>query len=527
MEEVVADHGLRLLHQLDSILDSHPSIDELGFVHPMQLTSLHALEDFSPDNQGPFFTRMKRRGKAQEASINSNEQAEDCSRRIEGQEVESELPGYNSDDDSGEVEHGNGKLLYDEAVFWCAHGKLAIAVPALAPLYKTAKAEFRVLQKQYAKVTEERCESASCCNGKEMDGRINRIKSCLGLMKEERKASLEKELMKYTRALVIVNCDFATAWNARKRILSSMAVCEDTLLAELQLASMVLSYGPKSEESWAHRRWVINHMISGGVQQTTIDSVLKADSKLVELIAGRSTMNYRAWRHRHWLISQMSLSQVSAELEETKLWAQSHIADNCCFHYRRCLLLGILQGGASSFSESMKFPHSVHPSLSAALAKKPQIAAHLWMEELSWNEELIKHYLGHEALWIHRRFLLWGFGHNSKIFWSSSATTVAESVVTVSFERQEESLERVMQLAAKELQFADSCIAACGPDVMEDANRQCEFAASYKLWLLSLPGEKGEICKAVEPNLISIQNLLKEVIPHRQRLWDGLVPNIL
>jgi protein prenyltransferase alpha subunit repeat containing protein 1 len=72
----------------------------------------------------------------------------------------------------------------------------------------------------------------------------------------------------------------------RKRILSSMAVCEDTLLAELQLASMVLSYGPKSEESWAHRRWVINHMISGGVQQTTIDSVLKADSKLVELIAG-------------------------------------------------------------------------------------------------------------------------------------------------------------------------------------------------------------------------------------------------
>jgi hypothetical protein len=91
-----------------------------------------------------------------------------------------------------------------------------------------------------------------------------------------------------------------------------------------------------------------------------------------------------------------------------------------------------------------------------------------------------------QALWIHRRFLLWGFGHNSKIFWSSSATTVAESVMTVSFERQEESLERVMKLAAKELQFADSCIAACSSDVMEDANRQCEFAASYKLWLLSL-----------------------------------------
>jgi len=34
--------------------------------------------------------------------------------------------------------------------------------------------------------------------------------------------------------------------------------------------------------------------------------------------------------------------QVSAELEETKLWAQSHIADNCCFHYRRVSVEAIL-----------------------------------------------------------------------------------------------------------------------------------------------------------------------------------------
>lgn len=27
--------------------------------------------------------------------------------------------------------------------------------------------------------------------------------------------------------------------------------------------------------------------------------------------------------------------QASLELQDTKRWAQSHVADNCCFHYRR------------------------------------------------------------------------------------------------------------------------------------------------------------------------------------------------
>lgn len=39
----------------------------------------------------------------------------------------------------------------------------------------------------------------------------------------------------------------------RKQILSSWEVNEEILRAELQLAGLVLSYGPKSEESWAYR----------------------------------------------------------------------------------------------------------------------------------------------------------------------------------------------------------------------------------------------------------------------------------
>jgi hypothetical protein len=36
----------------------------------------------------------------------------------------------------------------------------------------------------------------------------------------------------------------------------------------------------------------------------------------------------------YWAPMELSM-QVSGELQRTKRWAQSHVADNCCFHYRR------------------------------------------------------------------------------------------------------------------------------------------------------------------------------------------------
>ena len=50
-------------------------------------------------------------------------------------------------------------------------------------------------------------------------------------------------------------------------------------------------------------------------------------------------MNYRAWNHRCWLVSYMTREQVLHELKKSRNWAGLHVADNCCFHYRRVSFL--------------------------------------------------------------------------------------------------------------------------------------------------------------------------------------------
>ncbi|MQL78334.1 hypothetical protein Taro_010771, partial [Colocasia esculenta] len=112
---------------------------------------------------------------------------------------------------------------------------------------------------------------------------------------------------------------------------------------ELQLSALVLSYSAKSDSSWSHRRWAIKNIVQipGSLQQLT--QIIGQESELVKKIAEKSKMNYRAWNHRCWLVSYMTRSQVLHELSKSRKWAELHVADNCCFHFRRRLMLKILE----------------------------------------------------------------------------------------------------------------------------------------------------------------------------------------
>ncbi|KAG0584821.1 hypothetical protein KC19_3G237100 [Ceratodon purpureus] len=545
-EEDMWERGVRLVSDLNSILEFDPYIDELGFVHPSQLESLHSLENFALDHEKPFFMKTRKKCEGQEESDDA-EYAEDCSQRTEGHEVEAEPPGTNPDQSYLNGVHAEAiDFPYDKSAFWCAHHKLAIAVPALAPIFEVAKKEFLANRKAYTKwlagaksssmpssPLSTQLSEVSLKNGKK-NGHSNG--HVAGLETGDGEVLLQKNLMLYTRVLIVVNSDFASAWNARKRILSRIEATEEPLLAELRLAGMVLAYGPKSEESWAYRRWVINRMIAGGIRWKTVESVLRGDSMLVEAIAGRSTMNYRAWRHRYWLVSRMTLKQASSELQDSKKWAQSHVADNCCFHYRRCLLLGLLQAGLSSNAKivsSLTLGDSRdQANLSSALSTNPQLLTSLWKEELAWNKDLIERFIGREALWLHRRFLIWSFSSYPKIFKSTSLPDLSNiGGSKTSLSEEEEFSQRAALLAERELQFADTCIAVCRPDHLDDACRQQEYAAAYKLWVLWLVGGKDDgkhehiNGKVLELN--NLELLLKDVSPHRECLWNGLIPNMV
>lgn len=298
----------------------------MGFVHPSQLESLHSVENFTLDYERPFFTKTRKKANRQDELDGASEQAEDCSQRSEGQEVEADPPETTANQNNTKgPDEKRIDFAYDKLAFWCAHHKLAIAVPALAPLLFVAKKVFIKIRKEYSNWTDDSMGSgltlsstgpnfvSSCLDNEHVHGNGNPPAKTDG----DRKEILEKNLLLYTRLLVIVNCDYASAWNTRlvpfsilhvkdeiimithcsagtsvivslshlcfgrmawcdipypahmltalfsnldhritfcrKRVLSSMEASEASLLAELRLAGMVLAYGPKSEESWAYR----------------------------------------------------------------------------------------------------------------------------------------------------------------------------------------------------------------------------------------------------------------------------------
>ncbi|XP_051113402.1 uncharacterized protein LOC127239347 isoform X2 [Andrographis paniculata] len=220
---------------------------------------------------------------------------------------------------------------------------------------------------------------------------------------------------------------------------------------ELLLSTLVLSYSPKSERAWSHRRWVIK-IVSGNC--VNLQDIVERESNLVKSLAERSKMNYRAWNHRCWLVSYMSDSQVLLELMNSQEWAAHHVSDNSCFHYRARLLLQIMENSQ----------HNDTDGLSRTRLHR------IWKEELDWVRMLIQRFVGREALWLHRRFLslVWikqlAVDHQTKCCHSSCETC------DISF------------FIGNELKLFDSC--AIIPDVnFGDYQEQATHAAAYILWL--------------------------------------------
>ncbi|CAI0427945.1 unnamed protein product [Linum tenue] len=127
---------------------------------------------------------------------------------------------------------------------------------------------------------------------------------------------------------------------------------------EHRLSALVLSYSTKSEQAWSHRRWVIKNMARN---LTTLQEILREESDLVEKIA-----------------------EVIQELKQSKTWAGLHVADHSCFHYRMRLIIRILEDCCRKQEEG-----SCDSCVEVYL---------IWQEELDWNEELIKRYLGREQI---------------------------------------------------------------------------------------------------------------------------------
>lgn len=87
-----------------------------------------------------------------------------------------------------------------EMVFWSRDHKLGISTEALIPLYNAAKRAFvpayQMLKNVYAKKDSFGDEYLSFCSS-----------SAIYLV--------ESEIMKHSKAVLMLSCDFGTAWNSR------------------------------------------------------------------------------------------------------------------------------------------------------------------------------------------------------------------------------------------------------------------------------------------------------------------------
>ncbi|KAK9097530.1 hypothetical protein Sjap_023027 [Stephania japonica] len=436
------DGAFDLLKQLEHILEVDTLIDEVGFLHPSQFVALN--EDRDGSLQTP---------------IESSSHFTD------------EISGDNNLLDSN-------TLPYDSSIFWNREHKLAISSEALFSLYIAARHAFMTALNRYRmSLNLPRKEYSSVCEV---------VADNCSVAVE----FLEREIMMHSKALLLLSCDFNTAWNSRKLVLSRSLELNDLLvLDELKFSALVLAYSPKSEHAWSHRRWVIRS-IAG--KHSNLQKILERESELVEKIAEKSKMNYRAWNHRCWLVAYMTRVQVLDEFNNSRKWAELHVADNCCFHYRQQQMLKILESGCLK-----------------------QDIFLVWKEELDWNAKLLKLYIGREALWIHRRFL--------SLCWIKH---LASDIQGASHNTEHQCCENrgMNAYVEDELQLVRSCLNIPNNE-FEDGQTQAVLAASYILWVLKQVPELrvNDPENKLVKELGHLKNILIKSCPEKRLDWDSLL----
>lgn len=350
---------------------------------------------------------------------------------------------------------------FHQRYFWCRDHKLAISSEILPKLYRAAR-------HAYSNATTS--HHALCSTA---------------------------DLMRHSKALLILSPDFLTAWNSRKMVLS---VNYDIvkLRDELQLCALILSYSPKNESTWSHRRWAIKKVAE---HHQDVAELIEKESVLVKEIAEKSKMNYRAWRHRCWLIPYMKRRQVLDELKKSTRWNELHVADNCCFHYRRSLLLALLDSrGVEDGEDSFDWQSE---------------ADLLWKEELRWNEMLIRRYQGRESLWIHRRFL--------SQWWLQRLVSCEEETCPLTTEGCSPSTSLVDLFLAQEIHIMSDCLNAPA-DEFGEARVQAELAALYILWISKqVPVVRWRLEERLH-SVGSLKGMLARACPEKSRLWTHLLP---
>lgn len=329
---------------------------------------------------------------------------------------------------------------------------------------------------------------------------------------------------------LLLNPDVSTFWNMRRDLVLSHHLDPH---AELHFTAVVLSRKPKSAEVFSYRKWLIKNLLKDFPADP---GLITNEFHVCEIAADRYPNNYYTWNHRIWCVDQFpndslkSLNLFVSEWMNSRKWVSMHVSDHSGFQYRQHLMqkfisvgcknifllkrthAGLLQTLESSFqsfihqtNESVKSSETFSDSSVSNLIScrrtdscslKEFYASEYFIlglvcSELLLSNDLILMYIGHEALWCHRRFLIYTFHQNfiKNNFKNSHSHEMSkqqwdyrhchennDGVPSEKDLRMEDSSSEAMRIRL--LSFEKSLLLRCTGDL-----QQSKTASKHKVWM--------------------------------------------
>ncbi|XP_035223465.1 protein prenyltransferase alpha subunit repeat-containing protein 1-like isoform X2 [Stegodyphus dumicola] len=183
----------------------------------------------------------------------------------------------------------------------------------------------------------------------------------------------------------------------------------------------ILLINPEIETVWNARKWILLELIKNKPSTCTLQQIIEHEFLLCTRVANLYPNNYYAWCHRSWIIQEIlhvCLKTVSDELARMEHWVSTHISDYSGFHYRQFLLSCFSSRKKLSNKHVSSCPlHITHlegegnMKCNSRYMNGSEIIhfSDTLEKELILLSSLQTSYPGHETLWYHRRYVLYEF----------------------------------------------------------------------------------------------------------------------
>lgn len=196
------------------------------------------------------------------------------------------------------------------------------------------------------------------------------------------KPMVSLDVVVVTQILLMLNPEYATAWNSRKTWITNDCLSPHE---EIHIMDIIQRKFPKSPETFAHRKWVVSRLLL--IDDSKSRKIIQHELEICYVTAEKYANNYSSWSHRIWVTQKVLRSHdfidhVTPELEQTKKFVSYHISDYSAQHYKQFLL--------KCFSTAIPQAQFIE----------------LLTCELKESKNLITSFPDHESLWQHRQGII-------------------------------------------------------------------------------------------------------------------------